>query len=147
MMMMIRIRQTTLVLLLSLAAAASATAAFDQEETSSRELLQVLNRRDLARHGSDDLVVARMRSYELAARMQVAVPEAANLALETAATREAYGMDQPETDDFGRSCLLARRLLEKGVRFVQLFSGGSFGSPRINWDGHEDMRRNHTRSR
>ena len=68
-----------------------------------RELLQVLNRRDLARHGSDDLVVARMRSYELAARMQVAVPEAANLALETAATREAYGMDQPETDDFGRS--------------------------------------------
>jgi arylsulfatase A-like enzyme len=52
-------------------------------------------------------------------------------------------LDRPETADFGRACLLARRLLERGVRFVQLFSGGTFGSPRRNWDGHEDMRQNH----
>src|ERR1041384_1059444 len=52
-------------------------------------------------------------------------------------------MNADETRDFGRNCLLARRLLESGVRFVQLFSGGAFGSPRINWDGHENMRQNH----
>ena len=56
-----------------------------------------------------------------------------------AETLALYGVDRPETADFGRACLLARRLLERGVRFVQLFSGGTFGSPRRNWDGHEDM--------
>src|SRR5262249_45380678 len=61
----------------------------------------------------------------------------------TAATHALYGLDCPETADFGRSCLLARRLLEQGVRFVQLFAGGTFGSPRRNWDGHEDMVKNH----
>ena len=75
--------------------------------------------------------------------MQLAVPEVTDLPRETAATRTLYGLDRPETADFGRSCLLARRLLEQGVRFVQLFSGGSFGSPRINWDGHENMKQNH----
>ncbi len=89
--------------------------------------------------------MARMKSYELSARMQLAVPKAANLDGETKATHELYGLANPDTADFGRSCLLARRLLERGVRFVQLFSGGAFGSPRINWDGHEDMRRNHGR--
>jgi hypothetical protein len=54
-----------------------------------------------------------------------------------------YGLNRSETNDFGRACLLARRLLERGVRFVQLFSGGSFGNPRINWDGHENVRLNH----
>ena len=62
---------------------------------------------------------------------------------ESAATRELYGLERAETADFGRACLIARRLLERGVRFVQLFSGGTFGSPRRNWDGHEDMRANH----
>src|SRR5690606_12085513 len=62
---------------------------------------------------------------------------------ETAATKTDYGLEREETRDFGRSCLLARRLIEQGVRFVQLFSGGSFGSPRINWDGHEDTKANH----
>jgi hypothetical protein len=52
-------------------------------------------------------------------------------------------VDRPETADFGRACLIARRLLERGVRFVQLYSGGTFGSPRRNWDGHEDMKQNH----
>src|SRR5262249_6327833 len=68
----------------------------------------------------------------------------ADLSREPLRLQEMYGLDRKETAEFGRSCLLARRLLEKGVRFVQLFSGGSFGSPRINWDGHEDTKANHT---
>src|SRR5207302_1519989 len=60
-----------------------------------------------------------------------------------AAVHALYGLDRPETADFGRGCLLARRLLERGVRFVQLFAGGTFGSPRRNWDGHENLAENH----
>jgi len=77
--------------------------------------------------------------------MQLAVPEVTDIKAESEATRELYGLNGEETRDFGRSCLFARRMLECGVRHVQLFSGGSFGSPRINWDGHEDMKRNHGR--
>ncbi len=114
-------------------------------EEQSRTLLSKLNSKDAKRFGSEDALMARMKSYELAARMQIVVPEISNLDLEPERIRELYGMMGKETHDFGRSCLMARRLLEKGVRFVQIFSGGSFGSPRINWDGHEDMRRNHNR--
>ena len=106
-------------------------------EQASRELLAAMNREHLTR-GGDDVLAARMRSYAMAAKMQLAVPEVTDLNQESATTRTAYGMDRKESADFGRNCLLARRLLEKGVRFVQLFSGGAFGSPRINWDGHED---------
>ncbi len=113
-------------------------------EVASRALLAKLNEQHRQDRG-DDVLLARIRSYELAARMQLAVPEVTNLDSETATTHEQYGLDQPDTNDFGRGCLLARRLLERGVRFVQLYSGGAFGSPRINWDGHEDMVRNHGR--
>ncbi len=89
------------------------------------------------------MLAARMRSYELAAKMQRTVPEVTNLDRESRATHELYGIDDTPSTDFGRACLLSRRLLESGVRFVQLFSGGAFGSPRINWDGHENMRQNH----
>jgi hypothetical protein len=116
----------------------------NETESASRELLAQLNAAHFQERG-DDVLMARMKSYELSARMQLVVPEAANLDGETQATHDLYGTTQPETADFGRSCLLARRLLERGVRFVQLFSGGAFGSPRINWDGHEDMQRNHGR--
>ena len=118
-------------------------------ERDSRELHALLNRTDRERRvganspGGDELL-ARMRAYELAAKMQLAVPRVTDLSQETAATQAAYGFDREETRDFGRSCLLARRLIEQGVRFVQLFSGGSFGNPRINWDGHEDTKANHT---
>ena len=114
-------------------------------EAASRQLLEALNQSDQATFGAEDALVARMKSHELAARMQLAIPEVADLNHETTATRESYGLNKNETKDFGRNCLMTRRLLEKGVRFVQLISGGSFGSPRINWDGHEDMRRNHNR--
>src|SRR5207237_9273893 len=112
-------------------------------EADNRGLLDQFNRRHLeSRAGSDDLT-ARIRAYEMAARMQLAVPEVTALDRETAATAAQYGLDRPETAEFGRSCLLARRLLERGVRFVQLFSGGAFGNPRINWDGHENIVQNH----
>jgi hypothetical protein len=111
-------------------------------EQASRQLLQQLNQRHRQQRG-DDIFEARMRSYELAAKMQRAVPRVADLEQETAYTQSLYGLDRPETLDFGRACLLSRRLLESGVRFIQLFSGGAFGSPRINWDGHENMVQNH----
>ncbi len=114
-----------------------------EREQAARDLLTAMNRHHLAQRGSDDALSARVRTYELAAKMQLAVPQVTNLDGETAATLTMYGLDRPESADFGRGCLLARRLLERGVRFVQLFSGGSFGNPRINWDGHEDMRANH----
>jgi hypothetical protein len=111
-------------------------------ERASTELLSELNRRHQEDRG-EDVFAARMRSYELAARMQRVVPQVTDLDRETAELRRQYGIDEPGTNDFGRACLLARRLVESGVRFVQLFSGGAFGSPRINWDGHENMRQNH----
>ena len=114
-------------------------------DRAARDLQMKLNALDLADHGASDELAARMKAYELAAKMQLAVPRLTDLTREDESTRELYGLNRPETKDFGRSCLLARRLLEHGVRFVQLFSGGSFGSPRINWDGHEDMKENHSR--
>ncbi len=114
-------------------------------DIASRKLLAQMNQADLTRNGAEDGLLARIRSHELAARMQLTVPEVVEMADETEATQEMYGLNREETADFGKNCLLSRRLLEKGVRFVQIISGGSFGSPRINWDGHEDMARNHNR--
>jgi hypothetical protein len=76
--------------------------------------------------------------------MQAAIPEATNLDSETADAHSLYGLDQPDAADFGRSCLLARRLLERGVRFVQLWSGAAFGSD-VHWDAHESVPSNHRR--
>jgi len=113
-------------------------------ELASRELLARLNQSDLRRRGDEAELAGRIRSYELAAKMQLATPRVANLEIETAATRTAYGLERDETRDFGRACLLGRRLLEQGVRFVQIYSGGDFSSPRINWDAHESVVQNHT---
>ena len=101
-----------------------------EAESAARELVAAMNRRHLERHTGDDALAARIRGYEMAARMQTSVPLVADLTGEPAETLSLYGVDRPETTDFGRACLLARRLLERGVRFVQLFSGGTFGSPR-----------------
>jgi hypothetical protein len=114
-------------------------------EADSRALLDRMNQRSLELSPGEDQLRARMQAYQLAAKMQLAVPDVTDLSKETQATRDLYGVDAEETADFGRRCLLTRRLLERGVRFVQLFSGGSFGSPRINWDGHEDVHENHSR--
>lgn len=114
----------------------------NDREQAARQLLATLNDRHFVQR-RDDEFAARIRSYELAARMQRVVPQVSDLDRETAAIHSLYGLDQPTTSDFGRGCLLARRLLEAGVRFVQIFSGGAFQSPRINWDGHENMKQNH----
>jgi len=114
-------------------------------EVASRRLLAELNRQHLDNRGHSDVLQARIRSYQLSERMQSVVPQITALESETQATQAMYGAGAEPTRDFGRSCLLARRLLESGVRFVQLFSGGAFGQPRINWDGHEDMVQNHGR--
>lgn len=106
-------------------------------------LLEAMNRQFAADHPGDAAFAARLRSYELAARMQTSIPEATALDDEPEETRRLYGVDVESTRGFGRNCLMARRLLERGVRFVQIFNGGAFGSPRINWDGHENMRENH----
>ncbi|HEY0456629.1 MAG TPA: DUF1501 domain-containing protein [Verrucomicrobiae bacterium] len=115
-----------------------------QKRQASLKFLDQMNQEFLEANPGDSTLAARIRSYELAARMQMSVPEVASIETETEATRKLYGMDVPQSAGFGRNCLLARRLIERGVRFVQLFNGGAFGSPRINWDAHENIVENHT---
>ena len=116
-----------------------------ESERSARDLLKEMNEAHLQSRG-DDLLAARIRAYELAARMQTSVPEVADYSGETQGTLQLYGIDRVETSDCGRRCLLARRLLERGVRFVQIFAGGAFGGdPRHSWDGHENNYINHQR--
>lgn len=115
-------------------------------ELDALALLRDLNLSHLDSHGDDDLLKARIRSYELAAKMQTSVPEATEFSDESRETQRMYGLENEQTSDCGRRCLLARRLLQRGVRFVQLYSGGAFGGlPRHGWDGHEDNRENHQR--
>jgi len=101
------------------------------------DVLGTINRMHLRQAGDDDRLEARIEAYELAARMQLAAPEALDLRSETDATRRLYGLDDPVTEDFGRRCLLARRLVERGVRFVQVWSGA--GGPSNNWDNHKSI--------
>ena len=110
---------------------------------SAMRLVESMNREYLESTPGDSTLSARIRSYELAARMQTTIPDVTDLSRETAETKRLYGFETKESAGFGRNCLLARRLLERGVRFVQLFHGGAFGSPRINWDAHEDLVENH----
>jgi hypothetical protein len=103
------------------------------------DLIGRLNEHHQDSRRSDGEIEARIRSYELAYRMQSAAPEAVDLGRESQATRALYGLDQPAMAEFGARCLLARRLIERGVRFVQLYSGDVTG-----WDAHEDVEKNHT---
>ncbi len=116
----------------------------EQAEAAARSFLQRINALHLERRGADSLLSARMRSYELAARMQLSVPQVSDLSDEPESIERLYGLDDETTADAGRRCLLARRLLERGVRFVQVLSGGPIaGSPRASWDAHENVRENH----
>ena len=115
-----------------------------QEERDSRDFLAKLNAAHLERSGGEADLAARMKSYELAAKMQLAVPAVGDLSKESAKAKAMYGLDRTETADCGRRCLLARRLLERGVRFVQIYSGGPIaGMPRTSWDAHENVKENH----
>jgi hypothetical protein len=104
------------------------------------DLIGTLNARHLAARGDDPELSARIQAYELAYRMQSATPEAVDFARETEETKSLYGLDRKETAEFGLRCLLARRLVERGVRFVQLYSGDVNG-----WDAHDDVEANHAR--
>lgn len=98
--------------------------------------LAFLNAQHTERHPDQSDLAARMETYELAYRMQMEVPEVLSIDGETDAMREMYGLNEKHTATFGRQCLLARRMIEKGVRFVQIFSGG--------WDSHDYLERAHT---
>jgi hypothetical protein len=108
-----------------------------ESEREGHALLEEMNRDFSARTPGDSRLEARIASYELAARMQTSAPEALDLSRETEATRRLYGVGQPATDAFARSCLTARRLLERDVRFVQVWSGA--GGPVGNWDNHTSI--------
>lgn len=100
-------------------------------------LLREMNTSHAAERPADSRLTARIESYELAARLQLAAPELLDLAGESNATRKLYGLDDAETADFGKRCLLARRMIERGVRFVQVWSG--HGGAAGNWDNHSDI--------
>ncbi len=112
-------------------------------QAASYDLLTQLNEEHLKLNPGEDALVARIKAYEMAARMQVSAPEVTDIRGESEATRETYGLNDSLTRDYGYNCLLARRLVEKGVRCIQLYNGAHFGAPRVNWDGHEDLRANH----
>ena len=126
-----------------------------QGDAEGQNLLEVLNREHMNERAGDSRLEARIRSYELAAKMQLAAPEALNIREEPSYLLDQYGVSEDpreypveinpeeEAEYFGRKCLVARRLLERGVRFVQIWSGNDNGFPRRNWDSHENIKRDH----
>ncbi len=115
----------------------------DKAQRNSLDLIAELNQRHLDAHPDGSELEGRIASYELAYRMQSSAPEAVDLTQESEATKSLYGLGDPATEDFGRKCLLARRLVERGVRFIQLYSGTNIGQ---DWDdAHTDLHTSHTR--
>jgi hypothetical protein len=124
-------------------------------DRAGREVLDELNREYQRARPADSRLQARIRSYELAASMQLSAPEALDISGEPPHIMKMYGLDRlgstwpdeinvpEETEYFGRKCLVARRLLERGVRFVQIWSGNDNSHPRRNWDSHENLKRDH----
>jgi hypothetical protein len=124
-------------------------------DSAGLDLLGRMNRRFQAERPGDSRLQARIRSYELAAKMQLSAPEALDISGEPAHIMKMYGLENAgatypdvinpaeEAEYFGRKCLIARRLLERGVRFVQIWSGNDNSFPRRNWDSHEDIQRDH----
>jgi len=111
-----------------------------QAQASEMDLLRSYNQEYLSQHFTNPDLQARMDSYELAYRMQVEVPGTLDISSESAATKEMYGMNDPVTESFGKRCLMARKMVEKGVRFVQLYT------PSQSWDGHTEIVKNHTKN-
>lgn len=114
-----------------------------QKDKAARALLERMNQRHLDQHPGDGKLAARIASYELAARMQLSVPEISDLSTESAHTLKSYGADDtqnPTKAAYARNCILARRLIESGVRFVQLFNGAYASGGELNWDGHSKLK-------
>jgi hypothetical protein len=115
-----------------------------ETDRRARTFLNRMNARHLEQHPGDSKLAARIASYELAARMQLSVPEISDLSSEPAHVLKAYGADDatnPHKAAFARNCILTRRLIEKGVRFVQLFNGAYASAGALNWDGHKDLKK------
>jgi hypothetical protein len=112
-----------------------------EQQKARLKFIEELNAEHLAKHPAESELTARIASYELAYRMQMSAPEAVDLAQETEQTQNLYGLDQPDSQYFGRQCLMARRLVERGVRFIQLYSGG--GIQQASWDAHFGLAANH----
>jgi len=113
-------------------------------ESAQRRLLDTLNtynNEHYAERADNSDLAARISSFELAYKMQMAAPEATDISSETEETQRLYGLDDAKTENFGRRCLLARRLVERGVRFVQIYAGGAHNDD--NWDAHTDIVKNH----
>ena len=113
-----------------------------EEQMANLSLLGKLNHLAGIDYPDDANLRARIKSYELAFQMQTSIPETLQLDRESEATRRMYGIDRPETKTFGEQCLAARRLAERGVRFIQLFHGGGGGG---DWDAHSEIQSNHTK--
>ena len=111
------------------------TAVTPERQRLNLDLLASMNKRHASQHPQHGELAARLESYELAFRMQTEVPNAIDISSESQSTLDMYGVGKPETDSFGRKCLLARKMVEKGVRFVQLFNG--------SWDSHDYIERAH----
>src|SRR5262249_20778070 len=117
-------------------------------DVAAKDFLRVLNDEHLKRNPGDTELAARIATYELAARMQLSAPEVSDLGRESSATRALYGVDHANSIQagFARNCLLARRLLERGVRFVTLFNGAfAMGEGVQNWDGHRRIKSDYDR--
>ncbi|CAN7352975.1 DUF1501 domain-containing protein [Duganella sp. LjRoot269] len=115
------------------------------QQRASLDLLKRLNNDGAARYSADTELKARVRSYELADRMQVAAPEAVDLTKESDATKELYGLNDETSASYGTTLLRARRLVERGVRFIQVVSGAPDGQTEItSWDAHSELEKNHT---
>ena len=115
---------------------------FVEEQRGQFGLLQQLNEYTARQNPGDEAIRARIKAYELAYRMQMAVPEVVDLATESKETQERYGLHQNETQVFGRQMLTARRLVENGVRFIQVYHGSSGGAGR--WDAHKGLKKGHS---
>ena len=113
------------------------------EQRQQLDLIQELNQITLERFPDDPTTLARIRSYELAFRMQTAIPDVVNLKAENARTRDSYGLNHADTRPFGEQMLAARRLVERGVRFVQVYHGSSGGAGR--WDAHKGLKAGHSK--
>lgn len=114
-----------------------------KSEKDTLALLKTLNRDYTVGREGDSRLNARIKSYEMAAKLQLSAPEVLDISKESAHTQKLYGVADKENGGFGRNCLVARRLVERGVRFVQVWSGADNGFPRRNWDSHENIQRDH----
>ncbi|MES2263762.1 MAG: DUF1501 domain-containing protein [Pseudomonadota bacterium] len=114
------------------------------QQRTSLDLLKRLNKDNAAHYSADTELKARLRSYDLADRMQVSAPEAVDLAKESDATKEMYGLNDETSSTYGTTLLRARRLVERGVRFIQVVSGQPAGQTEVtSWDAHSDLEKNH----